>query len=162
MGEIYKLEEFSLESEYKDFNHYILDKDYIILNKKALNTDYIKNNLIICLHKKLKFSKYISKINENINWLNSIDCKNNLIKYFCEFYNDYEKEEFDINKIINDKWYENLELWKASLIIDKDEKITSKFICKDDYGSINETLNFYANENDFYGMEYEYMGDGWA
>jgi len=180
MEEIYKLEDFSLESESESeyYNRYILNKDYIILNKKACATDYIAYNLTIYLHKKLKFTKYISKINEYINWLNSLDCKNKLIKYFYKFnieyfneygiqdiieeYKEYASEELDINKIICNKWYEDLEVWKAYIIIDKKGNMFSKFICEDSiFGGYSETLNFCVNENDIFEMEYEDMGDPW-
>jgi hypothetical protein len=149
-----------------DFNVYILNKDYFIFNKPVLNTDYISYKLVICLYKKKELSKHILQINNYLKLLNSNVWENKLINYFCNFYNEEtclsKNDYININEMIDDKWFENLEVWKARIKIEKDGKINSKFICKDDYGSRSDVLEFCANENDLYDMHYDYMGDAWS
>ena len=162
------IEDFSLDTENcgVDFNRYVLNKDYIVFNKPVLHTDYISYKLAIWLSKKIEFSEYISNINAHLKWLNREDSKNKLISYFCDFYNEEtcvsEDDYISINQMIEDKWFENLEVWQARITIKEDGKIISNFICKDDYGHITDTLIFYAHEYDFFGMNYEYMGDAYA
>jgi hypothetical protein len=168
MEEDFIIEDFTLDIEnfIKDFNKYDLNKDYFIFNKPVLKTDYISYKLSIYLNKNKIFSEYILKINNYLKLLNCNVWENKLVKYFCDFYNEEnclsKNDYINVNKLIDDKWFENLEVWNAVIRIGKDEKITSTFICKDDYGPGTFVLKFCANENDLYGMEYDYMGDGWG
>ena len=168
MDENFVLEDFTQNKEnlWSGFNVYVLNKDYFIFNKPVLHTDYISYKLVICLNKNKILPEYIFQINNYLKLLNSNIWENKLINYFCSFYNEetcVSKDDYiNINKMIDDKWFENLEVWSARITIDKNEKISSNFVCKEDYGLHYDVLRFNVNENDLFGMEYEYMGDAYS
>jgi len=165
MDIIFGIEDFTLRKEDAENKMFISYKEYIVSNKKVIDSDSINYCLLIYLQKDNELSDCISNINAYIKWLNGEDCKNRLIKYFCDFFNEKIKiskgKYINVNKKIEDKWYENLKVWKASITIDKNKVFASKIICKDDKCKKNEILLLSVKEDNFCGIEYKNIGDIW-
>jgi hypothetical protein len=145
------INEFDQE-EYKIFD---LNKDCIIFNKPYDAIEREKKGAIeVQIHKNVNIIDCISTINKYIKWLNSDDCKKELIDKFCEFVNSYSYRIVTIEDIIHNKWYEKLELNGVIITIPNDyEKMNFCIICIDQW----HILYIEMEENKIMSINDEYV-----
>ena len=121
---------FDEENEY--WKCFVLNKKCFILDKTFFDdTEYLHINV----NPKYDISEHIQIINEYLKWLNSNDCKNILENYFCAEFNSAcdDSEKITVEAIINNKWYELLEIYNASINVNKNGKIESSISFGDNY-----------------------------
>ena len=108
---------------------YDSNKNSIVFNKLISATE-----MEIQIHKTVCLSECVPVINESLKWLNSNDCKNELINNFCEFVNNYSNIPITTEEIIQNKWYEELKIQSAIINIPIDyKKIYFCIICVDNW-----------------------------
>jgi hypothetical protein len=100
--------------------------NYILNGKCIIFGQILDNKLLkIKIHKNMELSQYISKINEYLQWL-GWNCKNTLIKYYNENMAEWTEET------ANNDWYEEMEIYSVSIIINKDNgNIFAEISCGD-------------------------------
>jgi hypothetical protein len=112
--------DFSKKEQNGEWVYYILNKNCIIFGQTFDNEP-----LEIHIHKNMELSQYISKINEYLQWL-GWNCKNALLKYYNGNIAEWTEGT------ANNDWYEEMEIYSVSIIIDKDNgNIFSEISCGD-------------------------------
>jgi hypothetical protein len=110
-----------------DYRMYEINKNCIIFNKSLMAKE-----VEVQIGKNVNFSDSIIEINEHLKWLNTDDCKKELINKFCEFVNSYSNKIITINDIIHNEWYETLTVQGAIINIPDDiNKLSFTIICVD-------------------------------
>ena len=105
--------------------HYRINKDIVILDKIIE-----MNELQINTYDVDDIKKYVQSINNYLNWLNS--CKNELINTYCEILDSYYIDVNITNDfILNNKWYENLNIKYCILWVWGNGRINANIICVD-------------------------------
>jgi len=94
----------------------LLTEDYIIFNKPL----YLNEVEIQTEQENIVLSECMPIFNEKLKWLNSDECKDNLIDKFYKFVNSYSEKKITVEEITNNKWYENLEPQGAIIYIPSD------------------------------------------
>ena len=106
------------------------DKDFIAFNKLYDAKD--KGCVQLLLHESIALLDGISLINKYQIWLNSEDCKNQLIAEFCNFVNGYSEKMITAKEVVDNKWYEGLEINSALILVDAGSgKILYTICCLD-------------------------------
>jgi hypothetical protein len=118
-----------------DMNVYYINRDCFIFNKLYGATDRCEKGAItVQTHKQLRLSEYIQAINEYIKWLNSDECKHEVINNFCDFVNNYSDKTISVKEIIENNWYEKLEIISITITIPtKCEKMNICIVCADNW-----------------------------
>src|SRR5215510_2753699 len=109
----FSIEDFINEEGIKleEYKIYSLNNDCIIFNKLYNATERKeKGSIKLQVNKDLVLSDCLEKFNEYQKWLNTDNVKNELIKKFCNFVNNYSPQKITEEEIIRNKWYENLEI----------------------------------------------------
>ena len=116
-------------------NVFDLNKDCEIFNKFYDITEREKKGSIeIQIDKDVIISDCIKNFNKHLKWLNSDNCKNELIEKFCEFVNGYSERKLTKEEIGRNKWYENLEINSVLVTIPIDsDKINFCIGCVDNW-----------------------------
>ena len=121
--------------------HYFLEKNCTIFHKY-----YEMNNHLVevIVHENITFQNNISKISDYLIWLGT-KCKDILIEYFNE---NMITEKIEKDKIIDDKWYKDLECNYIGIGINSKSVMTGSIVCKDR----GKELNIRTYENEILGM----------
>jgi hypothetical protein len=83
-------------------------ENYIVFNK--LYDAKEKGEIEIQIQEGGNLSEVITVMNKYRDWLNSDECKNELINKFCEFVNSYSDKPLTVEEVINNNWYDSLEI----------------------------------------------------
>ena len=124
----------------EDFDYYdinctwYLQENCIIFNKEFKNEH---NSLSVKIHWKYTNNdpesditdECIKKINEYLQWLGN--CKNELIEYYTNMYNEKfgKNGKMTIEEMIEEGWYEELEICSVEIFIEDYGKMRSKINC---------------------------------
>lgn len=156
MTENIEISDFSIDDlqendnfNFKEKRIFDLKKNCTIFNKSI---DY--NEVEIQIHKDVVVSECIPMFNEYLKWLNSDNCKNDLIKKFCEFVNSYSDKKITEEEIIYNKWFEELEAQSALIYIPKNyKKMFFGIICVDNW----HILYIEMEENKIISIDDQYV-----
>ena len=131
--------------------HYRIKKDIVILDK-IIDTSKLQLNT----YNVDDLRKYVQIINKYLNWLNC--CKNKLINKYCEILDSYYIDLNITNDfILNNKWYENLEIKYCILWLFKNGKVNANITCIDS-SKVNKILSINADDKQI-KVKYEDKGD---
>jgi hypothetical protein len=102
---------------------YMLLKNCIIFNQE------IESPSITVYGDDYFYKGNLKKLNEYIKWLGN--CKNELIKYYCEYFiKKFNKSgKITIEEIIKENWYEKLIVNDVEIEIDEDGNLSSEISC---------------------------------
>ena len=162
MIENYGIANFSIDDfthrkdlELEEYKVFDLNNDCFIFNKLYdLAERKEKGAIEVQVHKNIILSECITTFNKYQKWLNSADCKNELINKFCEFVNSYSPKKTTVEEIIRNKWYEELEINGAIITIPiKYEKMIFCIICVDNW----HILYIEVEENRIISINDEYV-----
>jgi len=92
------------------------DKDFIAFNK--LYDSKEKGCVQLLVHESVKISECIPLINKHQTWLNSEDCKAQLINRFCEFVSNYTGKPLTAQEFVKNNWYDGLEINSTIILIE--------------------------------------------
>ena len=150
---------FNFEN-YKAFDLNI-EKKYMAFNQLYNATE--KGAVAIQVHEDVCLSDCIATINKHYGWLNSDDCKNQLIHKFCEFVSSYSGKLLMPHEVINNNWYDGLEINSVLITIPPDCEKMNFCICVVDKwhvlyiemeeGKIISVFDEYANPE--HGLGYD-------
>ena len=126
-----------------------VNQNYIIFNK-SIDTAEIE----VQAHENVVLAECISIFYKWLEWLNSDDCKNDLIDKFCEFVNSYSEKAITVEEIIRNKWYDELDVQSAIINIPPDcSQINFCVICVDKWHILYVTIK----ENKIISVVDEYV-----
>jgi len=92
------------------------DKDFVAFNKLYDAKD--KGCVSLLLHESINLVDCVPLINKYQIWLNGEECKNQLITEFCKFVNGYSGKMLTTTEVIDNNWYDGLEINSALILID--------------------------------------------
>ena len=101
---------FKSDTDFMKHKVFDIDKSkgYVVFNK--LYDAVEKGAVAIQLHESIEIAECLPIINDYQDWLNSEDCKNQLIAKFCEFVNSYSDKMLTVGEVIDNNWYDGLEI----------------------------------------------------
>jgi hypothetical protein len=131
----YTVNDFIEKETDSEWKKYILNKNCIMILDQIFDDEPLK----IEIYKNKELLKYISKINEYIQWIGG-ECKEKLIKYYNEKV-DYRDEKNGNN------WYKELEIDSVLIRIYEDDTISIEISGGDNF------LEDHLMEIEFVGKE---------
>ena len=109
---------FGCKCDYAKFKVFNInkDKDFIAFNK--LYDSKEKGYVELHVHESVKMPECIPLINKHQTWLNSENCKAQLIDRFCEFVSDYTGKTLTTQEVVENNWYDGLEINSIIILIE--------------------------------------------
>jgi hypothetical protein len=130
-----------------DWNYYFLTKKCILFNKvfEGAEKSLEKRPVDIYVHRDIELSKYVSKINEHIDWLSG-DGKEALREYVNK----------NMETAADDRWFDDLEISDVIIRIGKDGRLVSETSCSHYYEPADDVVDGTIEATEDREMFFEY------